>query len=318
MTRPAIQPEAAAILDFLASQETPHLATLSADVMRSIYRQLAQAFDEPADPAIRTVDFESNGLGMRAYFPRDAGAGPVILFMHGGGWIMGDLDGYDGLCGLIAAISGQRVVAVDYRRAPEHAFPNAHVDCLYAARFVADGPAELEAPVTGIALAGDSAGGNLAFHVAERLGSAEVLGQLLLYPLLDCTGTAGGSYQDFAEGYLLDRQLLERFIGDYVGPGASREDRDLSPLLHPLSAALPPAVILTAGLDPLRDQGRALAGVIGAQGIETHYLEAVGLIHGLATMRKALPTADRMIRRAITIFTEMIGAAQRAPEESEA
>jgi acetyl esterase len=308
MSDPVVLPETAALLALLAAQPGPHLADMPADVAREAYRQMGTLFDAPADPAVRTVEFSGGGCALRAYFPGAPVPGPVIVYMHGGGWVIGDLETHHGLCALIARVTGLRVVAVDYRLAPEHPFPAAHEDCLAAATFVAAGPAVLEAPVAGIAVAGDSAGGNLAFHVATQLTTAPVLGQLLIYPVGDCTSPETGSYRQFAEGYLLDRRLMDRFIADYLPDPASRARPALSPVLHPLPARVPPAVILTAGLDMLRDQGRALADGIVGRGGEVHFVEAEGLIHGLATMRQALPTGDTVIRQAVGIFAAMIGA----------
>ena len=306
MSEPFVLPETAAVLAFLAAQEGPHLADMPATTMREVYLQLGAAFDEPADPAIRTVDFTGAGVPLRAYFPDAATAGPVIVYMHGGGWVIGDLETHNALCTMIAGVTGLRVVAVDYRLAPEHPFPAAHEDCLAATAFVAGSPPELEAPVTGVAVAGDSAGGNLALYVGAKLGAQKLLGQFLIYPAGDCTAPATGSYKSFETGYLLDRKLMDRFIDDYLPNAAQKAHPDVSPLLHPFPQGVPPAVILTAGLDPLRDQGREIAGHMAAQGVETHYIEAEGLIHGLATMRKSFPTGDRIIRRATAIFAEMI------------
>ena len=310
MSDPVILPETQVVLDFLAAQEGPHMADLPAPEMREGYLGLGQAFDAASDPALRAVDFAGAGVRLRAYFPGPTTSGPVIVYFHGGGWVIGDLDTHDPLCRLIAAETGLRVVAVDYRLAPEHPFPAAHEDCLAAARLIASGPVELEAPVIGIAVAGDSAGGNLAHYVAGKLGHAGVLAQMLIYPVGDCTRDGGGSYGAFAEGYLLDRRLMDRFIGDYLPGGKDAADPAVSPLLHPLAANLPPAVVLTAGLDPLRDQGRELAARMIAQGGETAFTEAAGLIHGMATMRRAFPTGEAIIRRAVARFSVMIRAEQ--------
>lgn len=312
---PFVLPETAAVLEFLAAQEGPHLADLSAQDMRAVYVQLGKAFDAEPEAGVRTADFQADGLGLRAYFPRQPAAGPVIVYFHGGGWVIGNLETHDALCSLIAAVSGLRVVAVDYRLAPEAIFPAAHEDCLAATRFVLSSPAELEAPVTGVAVAGDSAGGNLAFHVGAQLGAGQLLGQFLIYPAGDCTGPKAGSYREFAEGYLLDRKLMDRFIGDYLPDADGRAHPHVSPLLHPPAQDLPPMLVLTAGLDPLRDQGREIAARCAAQGVEVHYIEAEGMIHGMATMRRSFPAADRLIRRATTIFAEMIRNRQNQNEE---
>lgn len=315
MTQPFVLPETAAVLEFLAAQNAPHLSTLPAADMRAVYSQLGEAFDMPPDTDVRTADFTAGGLPMRAYHPGPARAGPVIVYYHGGGWVIGDLDTHDPLCRMLAKETGLRVVAVDYRLAPEAIFPAAHEDCLAAVGHVLAGLPELGAPVEGIAVAGDSAGGNLALYVAGEKGAAGLLGQFLIYPAGDCTSPDHGSYREFAEGYLLDRLLMDRFIGDYLPDEAKRADGRVSPLLGRFPQDVPPAVILTAGLDPLRDQGRDIAGRIAAQGQEVHYIEAEGLIHGMATMRKAFPTGDSIIRRAARIFAEMITAGRAKQQE---
>lgn len=306
MAAPFVLPETAAVLAGLAEQRGPHLADMSAPDMRATYLQLGALFDARAETGVRSTDFVGAGCRLRAYFPAAAKAGPVILYMHGGGWVIGDLNSHHPICTLIAASTGLRLVAVDYRLAPEHPYPAAHDDCLAAARFVMGSPPELQAPVTGIAVAGDSAGGNLALHVASAMGASGVLAQLLIYPLVDCTSPEQGSYQDFATGYILDRKLMDRFIGDYLPGHGEAAGVAASPGLHPIPPDLPPTVIVTAGLDPLRDQGRALAAGIAGLGVETHLIEAKGLIHGMATMRAAFPTADRIMRRAITLFAGAI------------
>lgn len=308
MTQPFVLPEVSSLLASLAEQGGPHLADMSAADMRATYLQLGTAFDAPTEPGVRWTDLNGAGCPLRAYFPGEAKAGPVILFMHGGGWVIGDLESHHPLCTTIAAITGLRVVAVDYRLAPEHVFPAAHDDSLAAARFVVSSPPELEAPVTGIAVAGDSAGANLALYVSTQMGPGKVLAQFLIYPVGDCTEPDGGSYNDFKEGYILDRKLMGRFIADYLPDSASVGGPVASPALHPTPADLPATLVLTAGLDPLRDQGRAIVGAIAQTGVEVHLIEAQGLIHGLATMRAAFPTADVVMRRAISVFAEIMHA----------
>ena len=316
MSGPFVLAETAAVLEFLAAQEGPHLADLPAADMRAVYGQLGEAFDAAPHADVRTKDFSAAGIGLRAYFPGKAEAGPVIVYFHGGGWVIGNLETHNALCSLIASVSGLRVVAVDYRLAPEVPFPAAHDDCVAATQCVLAGPPELEAPVEGVAVAGDSAGGNLAFHVSARLGADRLLGQFLIYPAGDCTSPEVGSYKEFGEGYLLDRKLMSRFIGDYLPDDTARAHPHVSPLLHPFPQNLPPALVLTAGLDPLRDQGRAIAGKCAAQGVEVHYIEADGMIHGMATMRKSFPAADRIIRRASALFAEMICSRQNQNKEA--
>lgn len=309
-TGPFVLPETQGVLDALAAEPGPHLADMPAADARAVYHVLGQLFDASPEEGVRSEDLAPAQTGLaaplRAYFPGAAVAGPVVLYMHGGGFVIGDLDTHHAICTLVARLSGLRVVAVDYRLAPEHPYPAAHEDCLAAAAFVASGPALLEAPVTGLAVAGDSAGGALAWHLGARLGGEGVLAQLLVYPWLDAIPDDTGAWRDFAEGFLLDRRLMERFVADTLPAGTDLAGPDLSPVRHPLPTDLPPAVILAAGLDPLRDQGRAMAAAMAGAGHEVHFLEARGLIHGIATMRRAFPTGDMVMRRAITIFRELI------------
>ncbi|WP_298192963.1 alpha/beta hydrolase [Novosphingobium sp.] len=308
MEEPFVLPETAAVLAGIAEQGGPHLADLSATDMRAVYQQMGALFDLQPEESVRWTALEGGPCPLRAYFPGEAATGPVILYMHGGGWVIGDLDTHHPVCTTIAAMTGLRVVAVDYRMGPEDPFPASHDDCVAAAQFVLGSPAGLEAPVTGLATAGDSAGGNLALHVSTVLGSEAVKAQLLVYPWLDCTAPDRGSYKAFGEGFILDARLLARFAADYLPADGMAAGPEASPLLHPVPADLPPTVILTAGLDPLRDQGRAMVGRMAELGMEVHFIEAKGLIHGLATMRAAFPTADRILRRAIATFGGLLQA----------
>ncbi len=306
MSQPYVLEETAVLIKTLSELDAQHMADMEPLHMRAAYRKLGELFDAPPEENVRSVDVSEGGLNFRAYFPGKAEAGPVIVYLHGGGWVIGDLESHHPLCSLIAAETGLRVVAVDYRLAPEHPYPAAHDDCIAAARIVAAGPPWLEAPVSGIAVAGDSAGGNLAFHVAREMGSDAVVAQLLIYPVTDCIGPDEGSYAEFAEGFLLDRKLMDCFLDLYLPDAARAREIAASPGLHSLPAGLPPAVVVTAGLDPLRDQGRALAAALAGAGSEVHFIEAAGMIHGLATMRGAFPSAEPLIRRAAAMLASLM------------
>ena len=317
MSKAVVLPETTAILEALATQEGPALSEMAAPEMRSVYRQLGELFDLPPVPGIATANFTGAGIPMRVYHPGEPKPAPVIVYMHGGGWVIGDLESHHSLCTQIAGQTGLRVVAVDYRLAPQATFPAAHEDCITAVGHVLSAPAELGAPVTGVALAGDSAGGNLAFAVSSHYGEG-LLAQLLIYPVGDCTGANTASYRDFGEGYLLDKPLMDRFIGDYLPAPDARADLRVSPLLGELAGKFPPTIILTAGLDPLRDEGRLLAARIALTGSEVHFLEAEGLIHGMATMRKVLPTGDRILQQMFSRFAELIKDRSDKAREREA
>lgn len=313
-----ILPETAAILEALAAQEGPALSEMAAPEMRAVYGQLGDLFDLPPAPGVTTSDFVGASVPMRVYHPGAPKAGPVIVYMHGGGWVIGDLESHNSLCTHISDQTGLRVVAIDYRLAPEATFPAAHDDCIEAVGYLLASPPEIGPLVTGVAVAGDSAGGNLALAVASHFGADKLLAQLLIYPVGDCTGADTVSYRDFAQGYLLDRPLMDRFIGEYLPEHHTRADLRVSPLLGQFSGKLPPTMILTAGLDPLRDEGRMLAGRIAEAGGEVHFLEAEGLIHGMATMRKVFPTGDRILRQAFQRFAELIQDRNNNMQEREA
>ena len=226
--------------------------------------------------------------------------GPAIVFYHGGGFVIGDLDTHHALCTEIAAEMDLPVIAVHYRLAPEHAFPAAPDDCEAATRWVAGDPTELGFQVTGLIPIGDSAGGNLAIVTAQALkrepAAAPVIMQVPIYPATSEDG--GASMDHFAEGFLLTRSTMDWFMNSYAGePGHHRA----YPILGDL-AGTPPTVLVTAGLDPLRDQGRAYGAALIEAGVEVAYLEMRGSIHGFTTIRKAVPSAHADL---LSIFAAM-------------
>jgi acetyl esterase len=235
------------------------------------------------------------GVKARLYTPAALEDGSVVAYYHGGGWVIGDLDTHDPLCAEIARALGRRVLSVDYRLAPEARFPAAAEDCLAATRWLAGSPAEVGSAVTGIIPAGDSAGGHMAALVTRELHGqlpVPIVAQWLIYPVTDMTA-AEGSMVELGEGYVLTKATMDWFIDAYMG---SATDKLLHPWASPLLAetldGLPPAMLLTCGLDPLRDQGRAYAGRLIEHGVRTIFREAAGQIHGCFTMRQGIPSAQ--------------------------
>ena len=215
----------------------------------------------------------------------------VIVFFHGGGWIMGDLDTHNGLCGAICEQTGLRVVAVHYRRAPETRFPGALDDCAQAIRWVASQPAEL-GPVDALVLAGDSAGGNMAAACALMPAFAlPVLAFWCMYASFDMDA-AGGSMHEFAAGYLLTAGLLSMFRTAYFSDAAARRSPAASPLLAADLSGAPAALIFANEFDPLRDQSRAFAARLAASGRPVRYREAKGHVHGSMCRRALAPSGQ--------------------------
>ncbi|MFC4787350.1 alpha/beta hydrolase [Nocardioides sp. MAHUQ-72] len=221
-------------------------------------------------------------LPARLYVPTDAPAtGPALLFLHGGGWVYGDLDSHDAACRFLAEQSGVRVLAVDYRLAPEAPFPAAYDDALAAYRWLVANADSVGADPQRLAVGGDSAGGCLAATTAIEAAreGLPLAFQLLVYPGTDHTATAG-SRATFAEGFYLTRDFMDLATANYVPPGVDPRDPRLSPLYADLPAGLAPAYVVTAGFDPLRDEGEAYARKLADAGVDVELKRFPDQIHG--------------------------------------
>ena len=238
---------------------------------------------------------------------RSAHPAPVIVYYHGGGFILGDLDCCASLCGALAVQTGLPVIAVGYRLAPEHPFPAAPDDCEHAARFTASHAATLDLPgATGLVLMGDSAGGNLAIVTAQALAArAAALPVLLQVPVYPSAGPIGrhDSYRKYRNGHLLTREALAQFHTGYGGP---LDDPRHYPLLYPDHSITPPTLLITAELDPLRDSGREYAARLVAAGATVHAIEISGMVHGFMTLRKAIPSAQSDLERITDALIPML------------
>jgi acetyl esterase len=225
-------------------------------------------------------------IATRHYLPRGTAApAPLLLYFHGGGWVVGDLDTHDGVCRFLAATSGVAVLSVDYRLAPEHPFPAAVEDAWAAFAWLAANAASLGADPGRIAVGGDSAGANLAAVLcllAREAGLSPAL-QLLIYPIAD-VATKHPSRQLFAEGFLLTDADMEWFEGHYIAAGTDRADPRISPLRAPDLSRLPPAYVATAGFDPLRDEGEAYALGMREAGVPVALVRHPGLTHTFANL----------------------------------
>ena len=314
---PFIREDVAKFLAFLKLAGTPGSHELGAIEGRKAMRANATLADKPVgelavvrDLAIPCAD--GPPIPARLFDKRnDRLPGPVVMFTHGGGWVVGDLDTHAGLCAEIARTLDLPVVAIDYRLAPEHPWPAAPDDCEAAARWLATSPPDLGRAVTGLVLMGDSAGGTLAVTTAMALrnapAAAPVLVQAPLYPAIDHAPDYP-SYAPFAEGYFLSGAGMRWFQECYspdlsVWRGAPiRGDQ----------TGMPATLVLTASLDPLRDQGRAYAAATIAAGVPTIYREAHGTIHGHLSLRNALPSAVGDLAGLLAALKPMIVEAEAA------
>jgi acetyl esterase len=245
---------------------------------------------------------------VRIYWPGDGGEPrPVIVYFHGGGWVLGDLETHDGPVRSMANGTGAIVVAVHYRLAPEHRYPAAVEDAYAATRWAAEHATELGGDPTRLAVAGDSAGGNLAAVTALRAveGGPDIAFQLLIYPVTDHDFTTE-SYVDSGPDCLLTRQHMEWFWDQYVPDVADRDHPQASPLRAAEFAGLPPAHVLTAGRDPLRTEGQLYAERLQAAGVPTTVQHCPGLFHGFAGSADLLPVAGEAMAEVHDVLREAL------------
>jgi acetyl esterase/lipase len=248
---------------------------------------------------------------VRIYTPKDTGVRrlPGLVYFHGGGLVAGSLDGYRGLCSALAAASLCRLVAVDYRLAPEHKFPAAVEDSLAATRWVLAHARELGIDRARIAIGGDSGGGTLAAVACQLMKSDQgppLALQLLLCPVLDADPDTP-SRRRLAEGHLLDRKTLRRDLAHYAGDGLDTADPRVSPLRAGSFEGLPKAIVHTAEFDPLRDEGEAYADKLRLAGIEVHYTCHAGMIHHFYGLASLIPYAREALARIGAEVREALG-----------
>jgi acetyl esterase len=299
-----LHPQTRALLDLIEARQIPPTHTLSVADARAWYRD-RRSVTQPAPPDVARVSaLQASGphgsIPLRSYRPlgsNDNDVLPVLVYFHGGGWTIGDLDTHDTLCRELANGAGCAVVAVDYRMGPEHRFPAAVDDAIAATRWVHEHAAELRLDATRLAVGGDSAGGNLAAVVAiAARDSADlpIAFQLLIYPATD-QHRGAPSHTENAQGYLLTRDTMDYFCGHYLADPAQYDDWRASPLLCEDLGRLPPALVLTAGYDPLRDEGKAYAERLTAAGNRASHVCFDRQIHGFIPMGKLLDEANTAV-----------------------
>lgn len=307
---PYVRPDVAAYLKASAAHPIPPLTAEVLAQIRKLPPGAMPSRDLPVGEIAVAKDLEMPGpagpIKLRLYDARaQRGPGPVLVFYHGGGFVLGSIDTHAALAAEIARKLDVPVVSVEYRLAPESPWPAAPDDGEAAARWVAANGKALGREVTGLVLSGDSAGGNLTLIVAAALrdksAAVPVILQVPIYPATDFVGHYP-SQRQFGNGYGLDDSATTLFRKHYAGDPQSPR---VSPLLGNLEG-LPPTVLVTAGLDPLRDQGRAYAARLVEAGVPTAYFEGKGLVHGFATFRKDIPSAQRDTEAFLAVARTML------------
>jgi acetyl esterase len=313
-----VDPDLQKILPLLPLRDA---ATLSPARARAELVALAESRKDVPLPELSvakdiTVDGAAGPIAARLFATGKRPA-PTVVYFHGGGWVAGDLVTHERQARTLALEAEAVVLSIDYRRPPETPFPGAFEDCLAATRWAAANIASLGGDAARLAVAGDSAGGNLAAAVAQasRTGGPRLAAQLLIYPATDLAGNYGSaaenakypSRQQNADGYFLTGDAMRFFAGHYLPRLKDSEDPRASPLRNADLGGLPRAVITTAEFDPLRDEGEAYAEALKRAGVDVAYFREAGMVHGYFGMGAASAAADAARRRATAAFKAMLG-----------
>ena len=312
-----VDPDIEKILPLLPLSDA---ASLTPERARADLIALAESRKHVPLPELKTVtdikvDGAAGAIPARLYSNGKTPA-PTIVFFHGGGWVAGNLFTHERQARALAIDAEAVVVSVDYRQPPEAPFPAAFEDCLAATRWAAANIATLGGDASRLAVAGDSAGGNLAAAVAQgaRHGGPRIAAQMLVYPATDLLGSYGAaaenakypSRKENAEGYFLTGGAMRFFAGHYLAQPKDGEDPRASPIRATDLSGLPPAVITTAEFDPLRDEGEAYANALKRAGVEVAYFREAGMVHGFFGMGAASPAAEAARKRATMAFKKML------------
>lgn len=297
-----LDPQMKAILDTIAAAGGKPFNAMTPAEAREGIKLLVQVFggqpEQMAKIEDRRVPGPAGEIPVRVYTP--AGAAPMggLVYFHGGGWVIGDIESHDEVCRALAKGAGCIVVSVDYRLAPEHKFPAAPEDCFAATKWVAQNAAALGIDANRIAVGGDSAGGNLAAVVAQMArdrGGPKIAFQLLIYPATDWSKESASQREFTQDGYILSRGDMVWFYDHYMNSPAEKTNPYFSPACAKSLAGLPPAFVITAAIDPLRDEGEAYGEALRKAGVPTTVKRYPGVCHGFVMMGAKLDAGKQAI-----------------------
>lgn len=280
-------------------------------VFDGIFASLPPSQAMLAGVADRNVPGPAGQIKTRVYTPEGKGPFPVLVFFHGGGFVLGDLESHDSVCRELSGGANVVVVATDYRLSPEHRFPAAADDCIAVTRWVVENAAKINGDAKRVAAGGDSAGGNLAAVVSQQLrdrDGTKLAAQLLIYPVTRFDGVATTSMVDNATGYLLQRDDIDWFRSHYLGPNIDGKDVRISPILAKDLTGLPPTLVQTCEFDPLRDEGEDYGKALEAAGVPTVISRYDGSIHAAFSFFTIMEPGRRMVDEAIGWLRETLRA----------
>ena len=308
-----LDPEAKMLLEQLTTVVRPFDELSVVEARAAIVTLSAAAGEGEAVARVenRTVPGPRGEIPVRVYTPEGRAPFPVLVYFHGGGWVIGSLETHDGLCRHLANAAGAVVASVDYRLAPEHPFPASGEDAYAATRWVAANAAVIGGDAKRVAVGGDSAGGNLAAVVAlmaRDRGGPPLVFQLLVYPVTDAPSANTASYRENAEGYFLTAKMMHWFWNYYCGENPDLSDPYLCPLRAKDLKRLPPALVVTAEFDPLCDEGEAYAARLREAGVAATSKRYPGMIHGFFGMGPLLTQARAATKEAAEALRAAFGA----------
>ena len=304
------------LIDAVAESNLPPWETLTPGEVRAQYRARPPIGtpEEVAQIENRTIPGPRGVIPVRVYQPKGDAPFPLLVYFHGGGWVIGDIETHDMTCRSLANASGCVVVSVDYRLSPEHKYPEPMEDCYAATKYVAEHAAEFNGDASRLAVGGDSAGGNLAAVVslvARDRGGPAIGFQLLVYPVIDFNFNTP-SYRDNAEGYFLTTNLMKWFWNHYLRTDTDGAQPYASPMRAESLRGLPPAFVITAEFDPLRDEGEAYAAKLRDAGVPATAHRYDGMLHGFLSMAAILPQGRAAIDEAAVAIRNAVAAAPAA------
>ncbi|HSM95106.1 MAG TPA: alpha/beta hydrolase [Rhizomicrobium sp.] len=301
-----LDPVLKAFLDQVAAMGGPKTWEMQPGEAREAFAglmQLAGPKDIPIGKVTAIAIPAAHGeIAARSYAPVAANSEPLptLVFFHGGGWVIGNVDTHDGLCRIIANGSGCRVISVEYRLSPESKFPGPVEDAMTAVEWIEKNAAQLGVDANRLAVGGDSAGGDLAAvvaQIAKAKGAPKIAYQLLLFPVTQI-GEETTSLREYAEGYFLERKTLDWFYSHYLPTDADRKDPRISPLASEDVSGLPPAYFMLAGFDPLHDEGLAYAEKLRSAGVSVTVADFPDMVHDFIYLQAVLPQAAEALNAA--------------------
>ena len=298
MAKRELDPQIETLLQKMAQQGAPPVHTLTAVQARESRNPIFIKLGGPPEAVANVQDVNIPGpagqIPIRIYTPQGSEPFPILVYFHGGGFVICNLDTHDALCRSLANGASCIVVSVDYRLAPEHKFPAAVEDAYAATRWVADNANRISGDATRIAVSGDSAGGNLAAVVslmAREKGGPSLIYQLLVYPVTDLSSVDTDSYREHGEGYILTKEGVEYYRDHYIGRREELQNSYASPLLAQELSGLPPALVITAEFDVLTDEAEAYADRLKKAGVPVKYTCYKGMIHAFFSLAAVVDRA---------------------------